>query len=172
LVLQEDVTEEVNQIDDIEENSEKHLEIMEQMEPPEVAISKKCNKPYECPLKDECRGYLPEYHVLQLTNWRKYWPLFERGILSIKDIPKDELLSSKDRVIKEAVDENKIMINKDKIRNFLKELQYPLYYLDFETFDTAIPIFDQSRPYQKISFQYSLHIQDENNKVKHYDFLA
>ncbi len=173
LVLQEDVTGEVNQIDDIEENSEKYIEIIEQRKPPEVSISKKCNRPYECPLKDECRGNLPEYHVLQLTNWRKYWELFEDGILDIKDIPKDEILSSnKDRVIKEAVDGNRIIINKDKIRNFLKELQYPLYYLDFETFDTAIPIFDQSRPYQKIPFQYSLHIQDENNKVKHFDFLA
>jgi len=173
LVLQEDVTGEVNQIDNIEENSEKYIEIIEQGKPPEVSISKKCNKPYGCPLKDECWGSLPEYHVLQLTNWRKYWELFERGILSIKDIPKDEILSSqKDRIIKEAVDENRIIINKDKIRCFLKELQYPLYYFDFETFDTAIPIFDQSRPYQKIPFQYSLHIQDESNKVKHYDFLA
>jgi len=173
LVLQEDVTEEVNQIDDIEENSEKYIEIIKQAKPPEVSISKKCNKPYDCPLKDECWGKLPEYHVLQLTNWRKYWELFEDGILAIKDIPRDEILSShKDRVIKEAVDENRIIINKDKIRNFLKKLQYPLYYLDFETFDTAIPIFDQSRPYQKIPFQYSLHIQDENNKVKHFDFLA
>lgn len=172
LVLQEDVTGEVNQIDDIEENSERYIKIIEQGKPPEFSISKKCNRPYECPLKDECRGNLPEYHVLQLTNWRKYWEFFEDGILSIKDIPKDEILSSKDRVIKEAVDGNKVIVNKDKIRNFLKELQYPLYYLDFETFDTAIPIFDQSRPYQKIPFQYSLHIQDENNKVKHFDFLA
>ncbi len=171
--MQEDVTREVNQIDDIEENSEKYIEIMEQREPPEVSISKKCNKPYDCPLKDKCWGNLPEYHVLQLTNWRKYWELFEDGILDIKDIPKDEILSSnKDQIIKEAVDGNKIIVNKDKIRNFSKELQYPLYYLDFETFDTAIPIFDQSRPYQKIPFQYSLHIQDENNKVKHFDFLA
>ena len=173
LVLQEDVTEDVNQVCDIEENSEKYIEITEQGKPPEVSISKKCNRPYECPLKDECWGNLPEYHVLQLTNWRKYWEFFEDGILDIKDIPKDEILfSHKDRVIKEAVDGNKIIINKDKIRNFLKELQYPLYYLDFETFDTAIPIFDQSRPYQKIPFQYSLHIQDENNKVKHFNFLA
>jgi len=108
-----------------------------------------------------------------LTNWRKYWELYEEGILDIKDIPKDEILSSnKDQRIKEAVDGNKIIINKNKIRNFLKELQYPLYYLDFETFDTAIPIFNQSKPYQKIPFQYSLHIQDENNKVKHFEFLA
>jgi len=173
LVLQEDVTGKVNQIDDIEENSERYIEIIEQTETPEVSISKKCNRPYECPLKDECRGKLPEYHVLQLTNWRRYWELFEEGIWDIKDIPKDEIFSSdKDRIIKEAVDENRIIIDKDKIRSFLKELQYPLYYLDFETFDTAIPIFDQSRPYQKIPFQYSLHIQDENNKVKHFAFLA
>ena len=173
LVLQEDVTEDVNKVDDIEENSEKYIEIMKQEKPPEVLISKMCNKPYECPLKKACWGNLPEYHVLQLTDWRKYWEFFEDGILDIKDIPKDEVFSSnKDRVIKEAVDGNRKIINKDKIRNFLKELQYPLYYFDFETFDTAIPIFDQSRPYQKIPFQYSLHIQDENNKVKHYDFLA
>ena len=172
LVLQEDVTEKVNQIKNVEENSEEYIKVIEQGKPPEVSISIKCNKPYTCPLKDECRGNLPEYHVFQLTNWRKYWALFEDKILDIKDISKDEILSSKDRVIKEAVDENKIIVNKDKIRNFLKELQYPLYYLDFETFDTAIPIFNQSSPYQKIPFQYSLHIQDENNKVKHFDFLA
>jgi len=173
LVLQEDVTEKVNQIDDIGENSERYIEIIEQDKPPEISISIKCNKPYTCPLKDECWDNLPEYHVLQLTNWRKYWELFEEEILGIKDIPEDEILSSnKDRVIKEAVNVNKVMIDEDKISKFLKELQYPLYYLDFETFDTAIPIFDQSRPYQKIPFQYSLHIQDENSKIKHFDFLA
>jgi len=173
LVLQQDVTGDVNQVCDIEENSEKYIEIMKQSKPPEISISIKCNKPYTCPLKDECWGSLPQYHVLQLTNWRKYWELYEEGILDIKNIPKDEILSSnKDRLIKEAVDGNKIIINKNKIRNFLKELQYPLYYFDFETYDTAIPIFNQSKPYQKIPFQYSLHIQDENNKVKHFEFLA
>lgn len=173
LVLQEDVTEKVNQIKNVEENSEEYIKVIEQGNPPEILISRNCNSPFGCPLKKACWGNLPEYHVLQLTNWRRYWELFEEGIEDIKDIPKDEIFSSdKDRVIKEAVDESKTIVNKDKIRNFLKELQYPLYYLDFETFDTAIPIFDQSRPYQKIPFQYSLHIRDENNKVKHFDFLA
>ncbi|GAH92593.1 unnamed protein product, partial [marine sediment metagenome] len=110
LVLQEDVTEDVNQIDDIKENSERYIEIIEQGKPPEVSISKKCNKLYGCPLKDECWGNLPEYHVLQLTNWHNYWPLFDNGILDIKDIPEGEELSSKDQLIKEAVDENRTII--------------------------------------------------------------
>ncbi|MCJ7789728.1 MAG: DUF2779 domain-containing protein [Candidatus Atribacteria bacterium] len=172
LVLKEDVTEKVNQVKNVEENSEEYLRIIEQGNPPKILISKNCNNPYVCPLKKTCWGNLPEYHVLQLTDWRKYWELFEDGILDIKDIPKNVKLSPKDQLIKKAVDENKILITKDKISDFLKDLQYPLYYFDFETFDTAIPIFTQSKPYQKIPFQYSLHIQDENNKVNHLDFLA
>jgi hypothetical protein len=172
LVSQEDVIEKVTQVKNIEENSEEYIRIIEQSNPPEISISKNCNNPYECPLKKACWGILPEYHVLQLTDWRKYWELFEDGILDIKDIPKGTKLSPKDQLIKKAVDENKILITKDKISDFLKDLQYPLYYFDFETFDTAIPIFNQATPYQKIPFQYSLHIQDENNKVNHLDFLA
>jgi len=172
LVLQEDVTEKVNQVKNVEENSEEYIRIIEQDNPPKILISKNCNNPYECPLKKACWGNLPEYHVIQLTDWRKYWELFEEGILDIKDIPKNVKLSPKDQLIKKAVDENKILITKDKISDFLKNLQYPLYYFDFETFDTAIPIFNQTKPYQKIPFQYSLHIQDENNKVNHFDFLA
>jgi hypothetical protein len=52
-------------------------------------------------------------------------------------------------------------------------LQYPLYYLDFETFNTAIPLFDGTRPYQQIPFQFSLHVVEKENAIaKHYSFLA
>ena len=44
------------------------------------------------------------------------------------------------------------------IRNFLKRLVYPLYYLDFETFQSAVPLFDEVRPYQQVPFQFSLHV--------------
>lgn len=172
LVLQEEVTEKVNQVKNVEENSEEYIKIIEQDNSPKILISKNCNNPYECPFKKACWGNLPEYHVLQLTDWRKHWELFEDGILDIKDIPKNVELSPKDQLIKKAVDENNILITQDKISDFLKDLQCPLYYFDFETFDTAIPMFNQTRPYQKIPFQYSLHIQDENNKVSHFDFLA
>ena len=172
LVLQEEVSEKVNQVKNVEENSEEYIRIIEQSNPAKILISKNCNKPYGCPFKKACWSNLPEYHVLQLTDWRKYWELFEDGILDIKDIPKNVELSPKDQLIKKAVDENEILITKDKISDFLKDLQYPFYYFDFETFDTAIPIFNLTIPYQKIPFQYSLHVQDENNKVNHIDFLA
>ncbi len=49
-------------------------------------------------------------------------------------------------------------INKEAIKGFLAELEYPLYFLDYETMSGLIPYFDGHRPYQQIPFQYSLHI--------------
>ena len=48
-------------------------------------------------------------------------------------------------------------VNPDGIRGFLDTLWYPLYFFDFETFMTAIPIYDFTRPYQQVPYQYSLH---------------
>jgi hypothetical protein len=44
------------------------------------------------------------------------------------------------------------------LRKFLDGLVYPLYLLDFETIATAIPLFDECRPYEKVPFQFSLHV--------------
>jgi len=172
LISKEDITEQVELIDDIEQNTEKYLKIIKQENAPDIAISMNCNKPYECPLKDACWGTLPENNVLQLTNWRQYWKFFEEGIIDMKDIPKETKLSLKDEVIRDAILSKKVMISKEHIKHFIKNLHYPLYYFDFETFDTAVPLFDKSRPYQKIAFQYSLHIQQKNGNVKHFEYLA
>ncbi len=160
LIITEEVTEEV----DIDVNP--FLDILKQITPPEIHINKDCNKPYECPLKGDCLKTLPENNVLQLTNWRVYWKLLEEGIEDIKDISEGTKLTPKDKIIIESI-KNSPIISKEHIKHFLRSLNYPLYYFDFETFDTAVPIFDKSRPYQKIPFQYSLHIEGE-----HKEFLS
>jgi len=43
----------------------------------------------------------------------------------------------------------------------IAQLEYPLYFLDYETYPAAIPVFDGCFPYQQVTFQYSLHIQKE-----------
>lgn len=67
---------------------------------------------------------------------------------------------------------NTTYIDRKNITEFLKDFEYPLYYLDFETMTSAVPIFDNSRPYQQLVFQYSLHIQTENSQLEHREYLA
>ena len=172
LVSKTDVTKKVNSIDDIAENSKLYLRVIKQEETPDINISKNCNKPYSCSLKKDCWGTLADSNVTHLTDWRTYWKLFQNGIIDMKDIPADIKLKPKDQRIKKAGTEQKIIVIKDEIKKFFDKLQFPLYHFDFETFDTAVPIYDQSKPYQKIPFQYSLHIQHQEGKLEHFEYLS
>lgn len=73
----------------------------------------------------------------------------------------------------EVVDYGNENYNKQAIDNFLNELNYPLHFFDFETIMPAVPEFDESRPYQQIPFQYSLHIKSTtNSRLKHFYYLG
>lgn len=64
------------------------------------------------------------------------------------------------------------VINKQEIERFLGELQYPLYFFDYETMQGLVPYFDGQRPYQQVPFQYSLHIIHEpGGEVEHREYL-
>ena len=64
-------------------------------------------------------------------------------------------------------------IIKSAIDDVLNSLNYPLYFIDYETCQHAIPEIEGTKPYQQIPFQYSLHIiEKEGSPLKHKEFLA
>ncbi|MCX6250560.1 MAG: DUF2779 domain-containing protein [Bacteroidetes bacterium] len=65
--------------------------------------------------------------------------------------------------------------NQEALDEFKDELEYPLYFMDFETIFPAVPIHNESRPYQQIPFQYSLHIVKDHHlssSLLHHAFLG
>lgn len=96
----------------------------------------------------------------------------DNGIISIEDVPADWDLTDpqKDQVM--SWNQNQEIIHKEEIISSFQQLKYPLYFLDYETLSSAIPIYDGTKPYQQIPFQYSLHIINEpGNLVEHREFL-
>ena len=72
----------------------------------------------------------------------------------------------------EAFLDNIDVINPDILRDFTARLKWPLYFLDYESIMPAVPMFDNSRPYQQICFQFSLHVQREpGGALEHYEYL-
>lgn len=72
----------------------------------------------------------------------------------------------------ETITEGAPVIEKEAIRQFLSELKYPLYFLDYETMMSLIPYFDGHRPYQQIPFQYSLHVlESPDTELEHREYL-
>jgi hypothetical protein len=99
--------------------------------------------------------------------------LYEQGITSIKDIPDDIPLSKQQQIQRECVMTGNVHVEKEEIRQFLNRLKYPLYYLDFETVGPGIPIYDGTRPYQDLPFQFSLHlVENDGSEPVHHSFLA
>ncbi len=73
----------------------------------------------------------------------------------------------------EEEDYGKLHINKTAIKSFIKDLQYPLFYFDFETVSFPVPVYDESRPYQQVPFQFSLHVQrSKTSELEHFYFLG
>jgi hypothetical protein len=64
-------------------------------------------------------------------------------------------------------------INYSSLRTFVDSFNYPLYFLDFETFQQVIPEYSGVSPYMKIPFQYSLHIvREKGGEAEHCEFLG
>jgi len=175
LFVLHDITEEVNSaIIGIQERIEEMFKIISSDLAPDINIGKHCANPYPCSLTDDCWKFLPKNNVFNLyRGGKKSVELFESEVLEIKDIPEHFDLNEKQRIQLKCAKSGKCHINKEEINKFLEALEYPLYYLDFETYATAVPLYDGLRPYQPIPFQFSLHIQkSKGSKPEHYSFLA
>ena len=170
LFTKEEITSQVEEFSvDIEERIEKMFAVITDVEP-SVSINPDCSKPYVCALKDECWKFLPSNSVFSLSRGgKKSWMLFDSDIIEIKNIPADFKLTSKQEIQRSG----EVFIDVEKIKDFISGLNYPIYYFDFETINPCIPLFDGMKPYQRLPFQYSLHIQSEKGgSLEHVSFLA
>lgn len=175
LFIIEDVTDRLEPFSaGIEERIGDMLELISSNECPEEAVGQHCNSPYICGLQEECWAYLPENHVMTLYYGKKLGEeLLAKGILDIGAIPADVKLNARQQIQRECVICGQPHIDRDALRTFLEGLRYPLYYMDFETFMTAVPIYDGTSPYQNIPFQFSVHIVERPGaRPRHVSFLA
>ena len=113
------------------------------------------------------------FDISRLKKDKKF-DLYKQGVITLDeiDLDKSKLNSSQILQVKSEINRTN-HVEKHKIREFVDDLNYPIYYLDFETMAPAIPKYNRSRPYQQLVFQYSLHIQSsQNSELFHKEFLA
>jgi len=140
---------------------------------PAIDIGAWCDNPYECDFKGHCWQHMPEDSVFTLKRkGANQFDLYRQGIIRLEQIPL-HVLSDAQRMQVEFFLEKKESVNREAVQEFLDSLWYPLYFLDFETFMSAVPPFDGTRPYQQIPYQYSMHVLErEGAELRHHEFLA
>tara|TARA_B110000908_G_scaffold167088_1_gene219396 strand:- start:213 stop:1691 length:1479 start_codon:yes stop_codon:yes gene_type:complete len=150
--------------------------VIESPEIPNVDIGYHCSDPYDCDFKGTCWKHIPDYSVFNISrlNKEKKFDLYNQGVITLDQIDLSEASLNPNQVLQVQSEINgKRHINLDEIRNFTSGLNYPLYFLDFETIGPAVPKYEGSRPYQQLVFQYSLHIQEtSSSEIIHREYLA
>ena len=171
----EDVTSLVMKNQDVTANKEVLLkDVLQSGQEPTRPIGEHCHSPFECDYKKHCWANIPENSVFDLYLARgKEWKLYQAGITALSQIPDDFDLNPRQQLQVRGAKYGEPYADIQSIRNFLEPLKGPLYFFDFETIQSAIPLLNGSRPFEKIPFQYSLHISDiEGNLITHKEFLA
>jgi len=159
----------------IPDQIERFKQVVSNDEVPDIDIGPHCTKPYDCDFKGYCWSHIPDYSVFNISrlNINKKFELYQQGALKFEEIDLNITSFNSNQLLQVTSElDNKTYIDKKSINNFLGDLNYPLHFLDFETMATAVPIYDNSRPYQQLVFQYSIHIQNVNGDLEHNEYLA
>ena len=168
-----DVTDEVSTASaGIEGRIKDMLEVIDRSECPPLTIDDMLTLNHSTFLEDEFLNEVPEDNIFNLYNLNKEKKveLWKKGYRLISEVP-DEELNKRQLIQKQCAVIGKEHIDAEGLKAFISSLEFPIYHLDFETMNPAIPLIDGTRPYQQIPFQYSLHIEHEDGSTEHKEFL-
>ena len=172
LFLTEDVTEEVlERVGEFESQWDEVKIILQRRKSPDPQLSWSCKG---CELFPECMGKEIDNHIFDLPrlSHTKFCQLVDLDVLAISSIPEDFELTPLQSIVRESIICNKPFVN-EQLKIELNSISFPSYYLDFETFSSAIPIYPDIAPYAQIPIQYSLHKCSAPGKITaHFAYLA
>ncbi len=142
---------------------------------PEVELWECCMKPYGCAFWNYCKRQhgVPSPSVFDVYGgkgrggftFKKKLDCYHQGLVSFEDLRSTNIGSIQNMQIVATLTA-KEFINIVGIRKFLEKITYPIYFLDFETMQDAVPQYDGAKVYAQITFQYSLHIKEKKSTTK------
>lgn len=140
---------------------------------PEVPIGPHCTQPYTCPFFGLCHQGRPQDHIWSLPRLNKVYPeLVRLGVERIPDISEEEIrLDTLQQRVVRAVKNGEPYISRDGLRHALENLEYPVHFMDFETVRPALPLFEGTKPFQELPFQWSLHVLHPEGALEHLEYL-
>ncbi len=117
---------------------------------------------------------LPDNSIYDLARLHpaKMQKLLDLEISAIADIPEDFELSGYQDMQRFSLIEDEPVIDLDAVEGEFARLSWPLYFIDYETFASAVPKIDRAKPHQAIPFQYSLHVLHDDGTLEEFGFIA
>ena len=174
-----DITDHVmNMQEQVKRNVEYLQKYLEQTEEPEQKLNIGCFSPYSCNFWNYCTRDLPKHNVFQLSGMHKDKMIeyYLADMVDFEDLRMSEKITPAHKLQIDTELSGKAYVDSKSVVAFMDNIRYPLYFLDFESFQPPVPIFQGTVAFQQIVFQYSLHIiRNEGQKAEdaeHIEFIA
>ncbi len=115
----------------------------------------------------------PSIYNLPRASKAKIAGFVADGRFDLDEIGLDEVTDNQTPVLRSAQLREPI-VDQDVLAQFYSKAEYPIYFIDYETYSSAIPLVDGARPQAPIPFQYSLHIKrtPDDTELLHVEYLA
>lgn len=159
----------------VEQTIEQAIATLSSQTMPEVGIGAHCTKPYPCDFQGYCWAAIPKDSVWYLPgiSMNEKSNFIEKGITKIDDISNLEELNQRQKVIIKSFQTQQPHLDFDKLKTFVEAIHFPLYYFDIEAFQPAVPLFKNTKPYDRIPFLYSLHYKEnETATLQHTSYIS
>lgn len=128
-----------------------------------------------CPCFSVFNPAVPDYAVHDIARIRpdKIQALVDSGVLDIKEVSENFDVTEIQRTQVNVAQLKEPEINIAEIEQTLNELAYPLHFIDYETFMSAIPLVDGFSPHQHVPFQVSIHtLENDDQTLSHKEYIA
>lgn len=137
---------------------------------PKAQIGRRCTRPYECQFQDYCWKQT-EFPIRGLPGINSQLDeLLAAGYHDVREVPEAMLTGPQQLRVWRAVRSGQANLS-PAAREEFTGLDWPRYYLDFETVGSAVPRWAGMRPFQPVPFQFSLHIESAPGKLTHAEYL-
>ena len=140
---------------------------------PAINTGPHCTSPYRCPFYGHCHQEVTDHPISDLPRASREFldGLKQSGIEDIRAIPTDYPgLNALQQQVRECVVNDRAFVGAD-LQSKLQEINFPVSFLDFETYNPALPAYVGTSPYQTVPFQWSLHIKTSSGDLLHKSFL-
>ena len=139
---------------------------------PEVKPGPQCTDPYDCPFQSRCWPALPAHHVSTLYRIGKRAQAFvDDGYATIHDLPGGVRLTGPAARQFRSVRAGAPLFEPG-LAGALAAIQSPAAFLDFETVNPAIPVWNGCHPFEAVPVQMSCHVRSGGGELVHHAFLA
>ena len=117
---------------------------------------------------------IPKYSIYEVgrISEKKINHLIDNNYTSILDIPYDFELNIKQQIQVESLRQEHAIIDNKRVKQTLENLKFPLHFIDYETYASAVPKIDELGPHKHLVFQVSIHTLQKNGELSHFEWLG